>query len=203
MWSYPSVVVVASVVVVLALALFSSCDARAAGVRLSKPISRNSLGAKRVIMAKLRSPVRREPCLTRSPAWSSADPAFRDLQCSLKPPVGFDPPSVLHRLYNSQFSTSDMTGSGGIIVLGQHNSGTSMVTRLVMLLGAFAGNYRSIQISSRNKLKYYEQTKVFQFHDEILKPLVNPNFQAYHAQAFNLSSMTQTQKDAFNVRLPS
>ena len=42
-------------------------------------------------------------------------------------------------LYGAPF-LGEHSGSGGILVLGNHNSGTSMLTRLIMLMGAFQGN---------------------------------------------------------------
>lgn len=46
---------------------------------------------------------------------------------------------MLRTLYGTTFQQTH-NGEGSIAVLGHHNSGTSMLTRLLMLMGAFHGN---------------------------------------------------------------
>jgi hypothetical protein len=103
-------------------------------------------------------------------------------------------------MYGRHFDKDDTSGSGGIVVLGAHNSGTSMVTRLIMLLGAFAGNYETISIHRHNKLKYYEPFAVSLFHDAFLGKFVDTRFRPYHGQRLNFSSMTKEDQDNLDVR---
>lgn len=55
----------------------------------------------------------------------------------------FDNIPVLRKLYGPVFDTVRIRqgqGRGSMLVLGHHNSGTSMLARLLMLMGAFQGN---------------------------------------------------------------
>lgn len=61
------------------------------------------------------------------------------LSCNFTRPQHFDPPMVLRKLYGPYFD-STLSGRGSLLILGQHNSGTSMLARLLMLMGAFQGN---------------------------------------------------------------
>ena len=83
------------------------------------------------------------PGTERYHALRIAVPAPRSLlTCSFKTPKRFDTADVLQQLYGPYFSTATAapTESGSMFVLGNHNSGTSVLTRLVMLMGAFQGN---------------------------------------------------------------
>lgn len=117
------------------------------------------------------------------------------LGCEYNPPTEFDPPKLLKLLYGDQFDVRDTSGSGSVVVLGAHNSGTSMVTRLIMLLGAFGGNYETISIHLHNKLKYYEPFVVSLFHDAFLGKFVDTRFRPYHGQDLNFTSMTVDDRD--------
>lgn len=122
------------------------------------------------------------------------------LKCEYDPPTEFDKPHLLERLYGRHFDVTDTSGTGGIVVLGAHNSGTSMVTRLVMLMGAFAGNFETISIHRHNKLKYYEPFSVSLFHDAFLGKFVDTRFRPYHGQSLNFSTMTEKDQDNLDVR---
>lgn len=123
------------------------------------------------------------------------------LGCEYNPPTKFDPPQLLKLLYGDKFDVQDTSGSGSVVVLGAHNSGTSMVTRLIMLLGAFGGNYETISIHLHNKLKYYEPFVVSLFHDAFLGKFVDTRFRPYHGQDLNFTSMTVEDRDKLDVRL--
>ena len=75
-----------------------------------------------------------------------------------------------------------------------------MVTRLIMLLGAFGGNYETISIHLHNKLKYYEPFVVSLFHDAFLGKFVDTRFRPYHGQDLNFTSMTVEDRDKLDVR---
>lgn len=122
------------------------------------------------------------------------------LGCEYDPPKAFDPQHLLKLLYGDKFDVKDTSGSGSIVVLGAHNSGTSMVTRLIMLLGAFGGNYETISIHAHNKLKYYEPLVVSLFHDAFLGKFVDTRFRPYHGQNLNFTSMTIEDRDKLDVR---
>ena len=64
--------------------------------------------------------------------------------CTFKTPTMWDPPETLRQLYGMTF-LPERAGKGSIVVLGHHNSGTSMLTRLIMLMGAFHGNLSGAQ----------------------------------------------------------
>ena len=68
--------------------------------------------------------------------------------CSFTTPNVFDTPEVLRQLYGGPFLTA-RHGKGAIVVLGNHNSGTSMLTRLIMLMGAFLGSLNAAPLPSR------------------------------------------------------
>lgn len=119
------------------------------------------------------------------------------LGCEYDPPTEFDRPELLAKLYGRHFAPAEQ-GSGKIVVLGHHNSGTSMVTRLVMLMGAFAGNYETISINHNNKLKYYEPFAVSFFHDAFLAKFTDKRFRPYHGQSLNFDSMTEEDKEQFS-----
>ena len=53
-------------------------------------------------------------------------------------PSGMDAPQILVELYGNGF-LSEHSGEGSMVVLGNHNSGTSMLARLLMLMGAYQG----------------------------------------------------------------
>lgn len=122
------------------------------------------------------------------------------LACLYDPPMTFDTPYLYKQLYGDAFDPTDTSGSGEILVLGQHNSGTSMVAKLVMLLGAFQGNYETVSISPRNRLKYYEQLSVSAFHDAFLQKFTDPQFRPYHGQSLNFTLLTDADQKAFDVR---
>ena len=121
------------------------------------------------------------------------------LHCTYNPPNKFDHPKLLALLYGDAFNPHK-AGQGEIVVLGQHNSGTSIVTRLIMLLGAFQGNFETISISPKNKLKYYEQLSVSLFHDAFLQKFTDPRFRPYHGQGVNFSNFTNEDQANFDVR---
>lgn len=122
------------------------------------------------------------------------------LNCEYDPPTQFDTPDLLAKLYGEHFDPNDSSGHGNIVVLGAHNSGTSMVTRLIMLLGAFAGNFETISIHRHNKLKYYEQFAVSLFHDAWLGKFVDTRFRPYHGQGLDFSSLSDADQEKLNVR---
>lgn len=122
------------------------------------------------------------------------------LNCQYDTPQRFDPPELLHKLYGRHFDAHSSAGRGNIAVLGAHNSGTSMVTRLIMLLGAFAGNFETISIHRHNKLKYYEQFPLAFFHDAFLRKFVDTRFRPYHAQGLNFSTITEADYAQLQVR---
>jgi hypothetical protein len=121
------------------------------------------------------------------------------LNCEYDPPTQFDQPELLKKLYGRQFHPNDQSGHGNVVVLGAHNSGTSMVTRLIMLLGAFAGNFETISIHRHNKLKYYEQFAVSLFHDAFLGKFVDTRFRPYHGQGLNFTTITDADKEKLDV----
>lgn len=122
------------------------------------------------------------------------------LKCEYDPPTEFDKAHLLERMYGRHFDASDTSGRGNIVVLGAHNSGTSMVTRLIMLMGAFAGNYETLSVHRHNKLKYYEPFSVSLFHDAFLGKFVDTRFRPYHGQSLNFTTMTQADQDSLDVR---
>lgn len=67
------------------------------------------------------------------------------LSCNFTTPQNFDPPAVLQKLYGPYFDKM-LSGRGSLLVLGQHNSGTSMLARLLMLMGAFQGNAHGLSL---------------------------------------------------------
>jgi hypothetical protein len=77
---------------------------------------------------------------TSSPIPSAAEATADQLwRCNFAYNRSFDSPNVLRVLYGNPF-LSEHDGAGSMLVLGNHNSGTSMLTRLLMLMGAFQGN---------------------------------------------------------------
>lgn len=60
-------------------------------------------------------------------------------QCEPEPPQPLDPPETLRDLYGSGFDAAQQ-GTGQVLILGNHNTGTSMLVRLVMLMGLFHGD---------------------------------------------------------------
>lgn len=58
-----------------------------------------------------------------------------------------------------------------------------------MLMGAFAGDRKTLEISESNPLKYYENPKVFRFNDAFIKAsgFADPSFRPYHGQEFSLT----------------
>lgn len=77
-----------------------------------------------------------------------------------------------------------------------------MVARLLMLLGAFAGNKDTLSISETNPLKYYEKHAVYMFHNWFLHraQLIDKSFQAHHAQNFTLTDISPQLQADFDVR---
>lgn len=56
-----------------------------------------------------------------------------------------------------------------ILVLGYHNTGTSMVTKLLLLLGAYGGSRKQLFIADNNKLKYMERWDVIETNHWVMK----------------------------------
>lgn len=104
-----------------------------------------------------------------------------------------DDPQVQRALYGEQFNPS-ITGTGSVLVLGNHNSGTSMLTRMLMLLGLYQGRLKALFLSSRNKLKYWELKSVSNYQDRFLGPISNTSDgnQAYCFQDVNLTRASDT-----------
>lgn len=122
------------------------------------------------------------------------------LKCEYDPPTQWDDPKLVHKLYGRHFDTQDTSGSGSVVVLGAHNSGTSITTRLIMLLGAFSGNYETLSIHHHNKLKYYEPLSVSLFHDSFLGKFVDTRFRPYHGQNLDYSGITEQDRADLDVR---
>lgn len=79
--------------------------------------------------------------------WPAETTAANMLSCNFTTPQSFDPPMVLQKLYGPFFDKT-LSGKGSLLVLGQHNSGTSMLARLLMLMGAFQGNVHGVICSA-------------------------------------------------------
>ena len=47
-----------------------------------------------------------------------------------------------------------------ILILGYHNTGTSMLAKLLLLMGAYGGAKSKLMIGDNNKLKYFERDDV-------------------------------------------
>lgn len=76
--------------------------------------------------------------------WQCAEASAIELQrCNFTTPREFDPYLVLRKLYGPWFEANGR-GRGQMLILGQHNSGTSMLARLLMLMGAFQGNVKGV-----------------------------------------------------------
>ena len=52
-------------------------------------------------------------------------------------------------------------------MLGYHNTGTSLVTKLLLLMGAYGGTLGSLFISEVNKLKFYERIDVISTNRQV------------------------------------
>lgn len=81
-----------------------------------------------------------------------------------------DKPEVLQQLYGQQFS-ANVTGTGSVLVIGQHHSGTSMLTRMLMLLGLYAGKTTMLAKSPTNPLKFWELKQVQNLHDNFMRSI--------------------------------
>lgn len=110
-------------------------------------------------------------------------------RCEYRPPSRFDSARVIAHLYGDKFNVHT-SGKGAIFVFGNHNTGTSMLARLLMLMGAFQGNLARLSTSARNRLKYWEMLDVSHFHEMLLSKMTNPRFKPFHAQNFNISQWT-------------
>ena len=110
----------------------------------------------------------------------------------------FDSPAVQRELYGDQFETTK-TGRGQIFVLGQYNSGTSITTRLIMLLGGFQGSKKYVAISQRNKLKTYESLMSVRLNSRIIQQIGDPHFQAQHAQGLDFNRLKDSTLTEFKV----
>eukprot|EP00892_Ulva_mutabilis_P006490 jgi/Ulvmu1/4212/UM019_0191.1 len=127
----------------------------------------------------------------------SETPAARLLSCNFTTPQSFDPPMVLQKLYGPYFDKA-LSGKGSLLILGQHNSGTSMLARLLMLMGAFQGNVHGLSTSPTNRLKYWEIIDVTHFHDIVLSWVSDHNFKPYHAQGVNMGLLSDDRKQTIS-----
>ena len=143
------------------------------------------------------------------------------LNCNFTTPRAYDPYLVVHKLYGPWFEPAN-PGAGSLLVLGQHNSGTSMLARLIMLMGAFQGNVKGmlrlsitarcpllhvrflhmpggcaagLSTSHTNRLKYWEKIDVTHFHDMVLSWVTDPNFKPYHAQGVDMNQLSDGNRD--------
>ena len=78
---------------------------------------------------------------------------------------------------------------------------TSLTTRLIMLLGAYAGRRESLSISRRNPIKFYEFRRLWQTHNELLADFTDRDSSTlpFHAQGLNFTSMTAAQLKRFQA----
>jgi hypothetical protein len=82
---------------------------------------------------------------------SYAEASSVELQsCNFTTPKEFDPYLVNRKLYGPWFDANS-NGRGQMLILGQHNSGTSMLARLLMLMGAFQGNVKGTHSGKHNR----------------------------------------------------
>ena len=65
--------------------------------------------------------------------------------CEVQAPKPLDDAATLSKLYGSAFD-ANARGHGSILVLGNHGTSTSMLTRLLMLMGLFQGNNRGAHL---------------------------------------------------------
>jgi hypothetical protein len=120
--------------------------------------------------------------------------------CPPRPPRPPDPPAVLRELYGDGFDLGAPNGTGTVVVVGMHNSGTSLVTRLLMLMGVFAGKRKDLAIAEQNPIKWYERPGVFLFHEMFLKNHSDPHFKGYQAQSLDLEDLSEAELHRFEVR---
>lgn len=92
-------------------------------------------------------------------------------------------------------ASSSPDGSSGL------SCRTSLTTRLIMLLGAYAGRRESLSISSRNPIKFYELRELWKTHNALLKAFTEPNKSTFpfHAQGLDFTSMTAAQLQRFQA----
>lgn len=65
--------------------------------------------------------------------------------CQAKAHEPLDSPELLSSLYGSSFD-ANVRGQGSVLLLGNHGTSTSMLTRLLMLMGLFQGNRRGARV---------------------------------------------------------
>ena len=56
------------------------------------------------------------------------------------------------------------------MVLGYHNTGTSMLSKLLLLMGAYGGAKSKLMIGDNNKLKYFERNDVVEANQGLQGP---------------------------------
>ena len=106
---------------------------------------------------------------------------------------------MLSEIYGDRFDPK-VVGKGRIFVLGQHNSGTSITTRLLMLLGAYQGSSKYIVISKNNKLKFFENTICDRLNELVLDAIGDPHYSGYHAQGLDFNRLKSSLRIKFKVR---
>ena len=109
---------------------------------------------------------------------------------------------MLAYLYGDQFHIKN-TGAGRILVLGQHNSGTSITTRLIMLLGAFQGSSQYISVNQYNKLKFFELRTCINLNEYVLHSMSDRRFHGYHAQGLDFDKLKRTSEPLHSFKVLS
>jgi glycogenin glucosyltransferase len=67
-----------------------------------------------------------------------------------------------------------------ILVLGMHHSGTSVISNLTMMLGAYGGSTDEMLLHAENPLKFWERRDVVTTDEERLESGMNPTIAAHY-----------------------
>ena len=84
-----------------------------------------------------------------------------------------------------------------IILLGMHRSGTSAVSELIRLMGAYAGDEKTLMSKTEaNPKGYGEREDVYKFSEEFLN---EAGASWYHIAEFDLGRVSTDKKDSYIV----
>ncbi|KAF6262107.1 hypothetical protein COO60DRAFT_690847 [Scenedesmus sp. NREL 46B-D3] len=101
-------------------------------------------------------------------------------------------PSVeqLYGSLNSSSSSSSSSGPHQILVLSYFNSGASLLARLLMLMGVFAGDGEQLKIDAGNMLRWWELKQVTTLNDLMLSKHATPGLPARLGRGFALAALS-------------
>lgn len=92
-------------------------------------------------------------------------------------------------------------GPSQLLVLSYYQTKASLLARLLMLMGVFAGEAAQLRIDAHNQLRWWELHQLTTLNDLMLSAHAAPGLPPHLARGFHVSALTADERDYYTDRL--